>query len=407
MVLVPKKPKRTYNVIFITIDTLRADLGFSGYPKPVTPNLDQLAAKGTVFEHTYSMASFTAKAVGPLHIGKYPSECNRDWGHFTVYYPSNTFMAERLQQKGHRTIGGMCHYYFKWKTGYDQGFDVWDTSAIAPGMADNDISITSDRLTDLALKLLGDPANTSLEGQTVGENEPKRFFAWFHYFDPHLQYVHHAGAPDFKSLPGGAGLRPIYDEEVWFTDKHIGRLIDWVNTQPWAKDTAIVVTADHGEGFGEHGIVGHGREIWNPLVRIPLIVYVPGADPKRVVPNRSSIDFAPTVIDLMGVTAPPGELRGTSLLEDIYGDAGDRDVFIDMPEGQYNEVRHALVYGPAPGMKLLHFGGSRYQLFDLEADPDESKDLSNRADLFTPAKDRMSNFRARLKEVAVSGEKGQ
>ncbi len=62
----------------------------------------------------------------------------------------------------------------------------------------------------------------------------------------------------------------------------------------WAKDTAVIITADHGEGFGEHGIVGHGREIWNPLVRIPLIVYVPGADPKRVVPNRSSVDLAPT-----------------------------------------------------------------------------------------------------------------
>ncbi|HEY8074060.1 MAG TPA: sulfatase-like hydrolase/transferase, partial [Labilithrix sp.] len=401
------KAKRTYNVVYITVDTLRADLGFAGYPKPVTPNIDAFAGKATVFERAYSMASYTAKSVGPTLIGKYPSETFRDWDHFTTYFPSNTFLAERLQKAGHHTFAGMCHYYFNWNTGYKQGFDIFDASAIPPGMGDNDTSITSDRMADLAIAMLGKPSNTQFEASDAGDQ--KRFFAWFHFFDPHLQYVKHPGAPNFASMPGGAALRPGYDEEVWYTDKHIGRLFDFIASQPYANDTAIILTADHGEGFGEHGIVGHGREIWEPLIRVPLIVYVPGNAPRRVPVKRSEIDIAPTVMELMGVEAPPGELRGVSLGADVFAapdaEYAERDVLVDMPEGPYNGIRRALITGKSPGMKLLHFGGPNYNLYDLEADPGESKNLVTDREQFKPILDRFNEVRGRLKEITVTGEK--
>jgi arylsulfatase A-like enzyme len=402
------RAKRTYDVILITVDTLRADLGFAGYPKPVTPNLDALAAKSAVFERAYALASYTAKSVGPDLIGKYPSETLRDWEHFTTYYPANTFIAERIKAAGHHTIGGMCHYYFRWKTGYSQGFEVWDTSAIAPGMADNDTSVTSDRMTKLAVELLGKevPGTTT---ETLESGEPRRFFAWFHYFDPHLQYVKHPGAPDFRSMPGGPSLRAGYDEEVWFTDEYIGKLLDFVAAQPWGQDTAIILTADHGEGFGEHGIVGHGREIWEPLVRVPLVVYVPGAAPRRIAVKRSNIDLAPTILDLMGVSAPPDELRGASLLDDVFAapdaELDERDVYIDMPEGPYNSMRRAIITGPSPGMKLIHFGGRHYALYDLSADPDEKTDLARHDDELQPVLAKMNELRSRLHEIRVTGEK--
>jgi arylsulfatase A-like enzyme len=399
--------RRTYNVIFITVDTLRADLGFAGYPRPITKNLDALAERSTVFEQAYSMASYTAKSVGPMHIGKYPSETLRDWEHFTTYFPANTFVAERVHAAGHRTVGGMCHYYFRWNTGYSQGFDVWDTSAIPQGMADNDTSVTSDRMTDLAEHLLGRPEN-ALPGE-LPDGRRRRFFAWFHYFDPHLQYVKHPGAPDFAKMPGPTPTRAPYDEEVWFTDQWIGKFLDFVSVQEWARDTAIIITADHGEGFGEHGIIGHGREIWQPLVRIPLILYVPDAEGRKVPQKRSSIDIAPTILDLMGIEAPPGELRGKSLADDVFAakDAAlaERDVYIDMPEGPYNDVRRALVTGPSPGLKLIHFGGSRYRLYDLSVDPDEKNDLAGDKDKLDPVLARMNDLRSRLKEVKVTGEK--
>lgn len=404
----PAKPKRTYNVVLFTVDTLRQDLGFAGYPKPVSENIDKLAAKSSVFQRAYSMSSYTAKSMGALLIGRYPSEALRDYEHFTTYYPQNTFVAERAKAAGVRTIGGHCHYYFQWNTGYAQGFDVWDTSAIPPGMGDNDSSITSDRLSDLAIKLLSKPENVT---PAPNGSEPRRFFAWFHYFDPHAQYVHHNGAPAFSSMPGPYQNRSVYDEEVWYTDKHIGRVLDHIASQPWGEDTAIIITADHGEAFGDaHGVKTHGHELWESLVRIPLVVYVPGQAPRKIGVRRSAIDVAPTILELTGAPpAPEGELRGTSLFADVIAPEGtpldERDVYLDMPEGPYNDVRRAILFGPTPGRKLMHFGGSRYGLFDLASDPEEAKDMSSDPEAFKAATERLQQFRAGMSEVAVTGLK--
>ncbi len=431
------KPPRSFNVILITVDTLRPDLGFYGYkPDLISPNLDKLAEKGTVFENAYSMASYTGKAVGPMLIGKYPSETFTEFAHFNTYFESNVFVAERARDAGVRTFAAMCHFYFKLPTGLRQGFDVWDTSALPVGMGDNDTSVTSERMSDAALKLLESAENTSpapLETNNNASNdagnnadpdagaeadaaiskpdagaapaEKRRFFAWFHYFDPHAQYVPHQGAPDLGPPKGPQGAsRLIYDQEVWYTDKHIGRVLDYVASQPWGEDTAIIVTADHGEAFYEHGMLFHGAEIWNELVRVPLLVYVPGAEPRRVAANRSSIDIAPTILDLLGLKQPEeGELRGKSLTPDVYlpkgGEHEVRDVYVDMPQGPFNGPRRALIHGPAPGMKLIHSGGAMYQLFDLAEDPGERKDLSSDKEKLQPMIARMQQLRARLKEV--------
>lgn len=403
------KPTRSYNVIFLTVDTLRPDLGFMKYGKPTSPNLDQVAEKGTVFEQAYSMASYTGKAVGPMLIGKYPSETNTDFSHFNTYFESNVMLAERLRDAGVRTFAGMCHWYFRNPTGLKQGFDVWDTSAIPPGMGDNDNVVTSDRMADLALKLLQNPDNTS-PSSTKEDGDKRRFFAWFHFFDPHAQYVAHEGAPDVSSKGPFGAARTLYDQEVWYTDKHIGRVLDYVASQPWAEDTAIVMTADHGEAFFEHGMSWHGSELWEELVHVPLFVYVPGAEPRRVSQKRSHIDIVPTVLELMGVPLPEdGGLRGTSLLDDVYlpsdAEHAERDVYIDMPQGPFNSVRRAHISGPSPGMKLIHSGGYNYQLFDLAADPDEKKDLSRDKALRDEAIGKMNTFRGGLKEIETKPPK--
>lgn len=430
------RPQRTFNVILITVDTLRPDLGFMGYDKPTSPNLDKVAEKATVFDHAYSMASYTGKAVGPMLIGRYPSETLTNFDHFNTYYDGNVLVAERLHDAGIRTFAGMCHWYFRPSSGLKQGFDVWDTSAIPPGMGDNDTSLTSDRLSDLALRLLKRPENTGGEeagsainggdldddagapagggaggaggvGGVGGAGGKKhRFFAWFHYFDPHAQYVPHEGVPDLTSKGPYGGARTLYDGEIWWTDKHLGRVLDYIASQPWADETAIVMTADHGEAFYEHGMSWHGMEVWEELVHVPLFVYVPGATPKHVTQKRSHIDIAPTILELMGVPLPDDDsLRGTSLLNDVYlpkdGEHEERDVYIDMPAGPYNTLRRAILTGPTPGMKLIHSGGFNYQLFDLAADPDERKNLSNDNEKLQPMIKAMNAYRGRLKEIEV------
>lgn len=446
-VKVPKK-RRTYNVILFTVDTLRTDLGFLGYAKPTSPNLDKIAEQATIFERAYSMASYTGKSVGPMMIGKYPSETYRDFNHFNTYAPKNVMAAERVRdQMNARTFAAHCHWYFRFPTGLNQGFDAWDTSAIPPGMGDNDNSVTSERMSDVALRLLAKPENTSPSGSggssgggaggasdagvnagpfgdggadgglddggipvpnavgTIdgGAGGDRRFFAWFHFFDPHAQYVPHEGAPDFSGGPYPA--KALYDQEVWYTDKHIGKVLDYIKSQPWGEDTAIVLTADHGEAFGDHGMNWHGMEIWESLVRVPLFVYVPGVKPRRVSVKRSHIDVAPTLVELMGGNTDDEELHGKSLLTDVYlpekEEHEERDVFVDMPAGPYNGIRRAIITGPTPGMKLINQGGAAYQLFDLAADPQEKKDLASDKEKLAPVLARMQAMRASLKEVEV------
>jgi choline-sulfatase len=401
---VPARPaalERDFNLILLTVDTLRAgECGFLGYEKPTTPNLDALAAESVVFDRAYAMASYTGKALAPMLIGRYPSETLRDGGHFNTYAGGNTFLAERLQGAGLRTMGAASHWYFKERFGVTQGFDVFDLSAVpTSGQTDTDSTTTSRQLTDSGERLLEGNAGSG------------RFFLWVHYFDPHLQYVAHDGAPDFTdpAHPQGWRMHAAYDGEVWFTDQQIGRLLDYARSQPWWKDTVIVVTSDHGEALAEHGInFQHGWEIWEPLMRIPLIVHVPGVQPHRVPVKRSAIDIVPTILDVMRVQTKPGDLSGQSMLADLLAESGDayaeRDVYLDMPDGPYTHMRRGIIHGATPGKKLVHFGGRQYQLYDLANDPGEHEDLAGDQAELSPMVEALQAKRATLKEIDVKAD---
>jgi arylsulfatase A-like enzyme len=381
------------NLLLITIDTLRGDLGFAGYPKPVSPHLDELAARSVVFEKGYSLASYTGKSVGPLLIGKYPSETHRGFGHFNSYSREDTFVAERIHSAGIRTLSIQAHWYFGPSSGMSRGFDVCDMSAMPnPSLQQaTDATVTGDKLTSAALRVLGDPANTS-----------SRFFGWVHYVDPHADYIAHPGTPDF-----GTGIRAPYDGEVYFTDQQIGRLLDFVSEKPWGKKTAVIVTSDHGEAFGEHHMIRHGMELWEELVRVPYIVFVPGAKPHRIAARRSAIDIVPTILELLHVPPPEGRtpfdfISGRSLLPDLYLPDGEppaaRDVFVDMPQGPYNDERRAFIHDD---LKLYVSAGVRYQLFDLAADPGEKHDIYADAAEVARIVPVYRAFKADLREVSV------
>jgi arylsulfatase A-like enzyme len=289
---------------------------------------------------------------------------------------------------GIQTIGAASHWYWYPWSGLTQGFDDFDLSAKPPdGQGDNDTSVTSKQLSDAAIRVLRKHGGKG------------RFFAWFHYFDPHEQYMPHDGAPSF-----GPGDKGAYDAEVWFTDKHIGRVIDYIQSQPWGSRTAIVVTADHGELFGEHNLRWHGYELWEKLTRVPFIVYVPGVEPHRVPVKRSHIDVVPTMLDLMGVWRPAeGELSGETMIDDVLGGHPyeERDVYMDMPAGPFTKMRHGLIHGPTPGMKLVHLDSGQFQLFDLAADPDEKEDLAADKDKLGPMVELFREKRGTLKEIEV------
>jgi arylsulfatase A-like enzyme len=352
-------PPGPLNVMLLSIDSLRQDMPWAGYPRAIAPNLTKLAAESVVYSHAYSVSSYTAKSVAAFLTSRYPSTLYRSAYFFTDYPTSNVFLAEVLHDQGIRTIGVQGHLYFGRGKHLDQGFDVWE---LVPGItfdATTDKNVTSDKMTDIAIKALSDPA-------TAG----KPFFTWVHYTDPHDEYNKHSESPDF-----GKDNRSRYDSEVFFTDLHVGRLLDFARKQPWWSKTAVIVTADHGEAFGEHGMYKHAFRLWEVLTRVPLIVYAPGAPPHEIHQNRSQIDLAPTIADLAGVHERPASFVGRSLVPELYGKkADDRDpVVLDLPEDINNPETRAIVQGTT---KLIVYGKNRYELYELAADPGELHDLS-------------------------------
>jgi arylsulfatase A-like enzyme len=352
------RPARPLNVLFITVDSLRADVPWLGYSRSIAPNLTRLAEESVVYTRAYSASSYTAKSVATMLSGRYASTLYRDYRFFTRYAPANEFLAEVLAEHGATTLAWHGHLYFGRNSGLEQGFSEWQ---LVPGIKfdpETDNSVTSDKMTALGEELLE---------KTVKPGKP--FFAWAHYMDPHDQYLKHAEAPDF-----GKKARDRYDSEIWYADYHIGKLLDWAHTQAWWKDTAVIVTADHGEAFGEHGMYKHAFELWEVLVRVPLFIYAPAIVKTRIDVRRSHIDLAPTILDLMRVEIP-ADFQGSSLVPELYGETpGPREpILVELSEDSHNPPRRAIIQGR---YKLIDFGREHYELFNLENDPAESVDLS-------------------------------
>jgi hypothetical protein len=336
---------------------------WAGYPREIAPWLTAFQAKHCVtYTQGYALSSYTAKSVVPALVGAYPSEMPRDGYFFTKYADENLFITERIQQLGHRTFQGQAHGYFLPMLKSNQGYDE---TRLLPGVNLNAVKgVVDDRLLELALKMLSDPANVTPAGG-------KRFFGYFHFMDPHHTYVKHAGHPDF-----GPKARDRYDNEVHHTDALVGKLVDHARKQPWGKQTVFIFTGDHGEGFGEHGHYRHAYELWESLIKVPLIICIPGNRPQKLAVRRSHIDLAPTVADLMQVPADP-PFRGTSLVPELLGEkVKERRIVVDLPRCDLMDRRRAVI---ADGYKIIGFGDDNsFKLYNLDADPNEEVDLVKR-----------------------------
>ena len=385
--LIPKN----LNVVLLTIDTVRADVMSDA--RHVTPNLEKLAQRGVRYTHAYSPASYTGKSVGPFMIGKHSSETQRDFSHFNAFR-KEPFVQQRLQNAGIRTISVQGYWYFyQAPYGFERGFDVLD-SAASPGQGyvEGDRTTNADKQADRVIEQLKNPDNIS-----------RQFYLWSHFTDPHAEYVAHAGF-DF-----GTDSKGKYLGEVAFVDQQLGRIFEAISSSSFAERTAIIVSSDHGEAFGEHGMTRHGFELWEPLIRVPLIIYVPTVKSRPIDARRSLIDLVPTILDLMG--APPATnerndfLSGESLGPDLFAsDEGveSRPVFVDMSAGPNNAERQAYISG---NLKLIASNGRPLGLYDIDADPDERHDLLDKAELRSKALAEYKAFRGQLRVVQIAEPK--
>ncbi len=383
----PEPPSPPFNVLLLTIDSLRADMPWAGYPRPIAPHLQALHDRAIDYPRAYSISSFTSKSLGGLLSGHYPSELARTGVFFTHYFGSNTMLCESLADAGVPCVAGQAHEYLaKGNAGVEQGFRDW---RVVPGITfdfNKDPYVTSDKLTKLAIDMLGDASLTA-----------RPFLAWFHYMDPHDEYQTHDG-PHWGTHP-----RDRYDEEVLFTDGWIGKLLDFVSAQPWATRTVIAVSADHGEAFGEHNEIRHGHELYEELVHVPMFFVVPGRGPRTIDVPRSQIDLAPTLRALFALPEDPS-LTGRSFAPELLGaePAPGRDVVCDLPQDDWDERRRSLLHD---GLKLISFGDDkRFELYDLAHDPREQSDLFwKRRDLAVPMVERYKDAGRAIRDVAPTG----
>ena len=376
--------KRPKNLVFITVDTLRAELGYAGYNRDISPNIDRLAEKSLVFDNAYSLASYTGKSIGPLLIGKYPSETHRGWHHFNQYGPPDILLQKRLKDSGFYNVSVQGYWYFGKPSGFDRDFDIVDLSSQPKeAKVEGDRTINGDLIASRAIE------------RFASRDRAKPFFMWVHFMDPHQEYMPHEGI-DFGSSP-----RDKYDGEVAFVDQQIGRLLDVIREESEG-ETAIVITSDHGEAFGEHGLSAHGRELWEELVRVPWIVFSPNLKSAHVKSRVSHVDLVPTLLDLLGVQAEDGELSGQSLLHAAEKpETLSKSIFIDMPAGPYNSDRQAYIEGD---LKLITTKGAPVGLYNLASDPGEKNNLLSVSTKTESIYLNFTKFREELKTVYVKAQ---
>jgi len=355
------------NVIVIAIDTLRADR----LDAERMPHTFALAQKGTTFTRAYSQAPNTPRSFPSFLTSRFPSEVR--WLKLVMNFPpmlpvaDNTTIFDVLKGAGYRTIGIFSHFYTKREYGVARGFDEWDNTG-ALTLIDSNTDVAAPRITARVVAKL----------RELGKQKDRRFALWTHLFDPHSAYVTHPEFPVKKS--GFAGLADRYDGEVKFTDKHVGIILDALKEAGLADNTAIVILSDHGEAFGEHTFGGermyfHGQTIYDELLKVPLVIYVPGMAPRVVEERVMLVDVAPTIADL--VKAPrPASFHGHSLLPAMLGSpVAPRPIYAELlPTPSWNYHWRSIIDGH---MKLIHkISEGSLELFDLSVDPTEQTNLA-------------------------------
>ncbi len=359
------RPRR-YNVLWVAIDTLRADrMGWAGYRRHLTPHLDRLAAQSVVFDRAYSPSNRTSLTFPALFTGRYTSELHRGHGYFVRLKPDNTFLAGLFRDAGYKTIGSASHFAFDPYYGLSHGFEVWQLYADRDRKVMNRM-VTADVVTKRAMALLAPFTPVGSPKQT------RPFYLFLHYLDPHLRYVRHRRKPRF-----GTSRTDRYDGEIFYVDQHIGQLLSFMRQKHLLEDTVIVVTSDHGECLGEHGNISHGHTLNECELRVPLLLHVPGLGHRRIRRAVSTLDLPRTLLALVGLRAPAA-LQGLSWLPWLRTGLPlpPRLVYSEVVRGPYGRMSRALIQYP---FKLVQWPlKGQTLLYRLDQDPGETRDLSKR-----------------------------
>ncbi len=417
------------NLIVITLDTVRADhVSAYGYARATTPQLDRFAQRATLFEHAYANSPYTLSTHASLFTGLLPSEHGAHPVPFSLtsrpddysLRPNVPTLAERLRSRGYATAAVAANggYLGRW-TGLDRGFEyydcyrprflrlpplfvplLWRFDERVAARFSNEATRNAAQITDAALAWL----------REAPPGQP--FFLFVNYYDPHHPYTPpaefrrlHLPRPDLApvtlsliqgDLERGRRLTPQeraylvgqYDGELSFMDRELGRLIRELGSRNLYDASAIVVTSDHGEFFGEHGLIQHERDLFEEVLRVPYVVKAPGQSHGHRDSERIGLDETPALVEAL--------LQGGQLTDWLRSRDPDRllvaEYWTTARLHRVNPLRYR-----APAMRALLRGRYKLierlsmpaQLFDLAADPREGHDLLKAAEPASAVASRM------------------
>jgi arylsulfatase A-like enzyme/cytochrome c-type biogenesis protein CcmH/NrfG len=362
------------NVVLITLDTTRADrMGFLGSQRGLTPHLDALARQGIVFSRAYAHVPLTTPSHAAILTGTYP-QFNHVVDLGDPLAPGIPYLPEVLHQHGYETaafVGGVVlDPQGGTARGFDRGFDIYD-AGFHKRQSGEDRYQSEERRADVVVD------------HAIGwiDKHPQRpLFLWVHIYDPHDPY----DPPEpYKSRYAS----DLYDGELAYTDAAVGKLLAGLRTHGLYENAIVAVMADHGEAFGEHGERRHGVFVYDETIHVPLLFKLPaqryaGA---RVDGRAGLADVAPTILQVLGITAP-AEMQGLSLLSTMNQEgprhpspdksttAAERPVYA---ESQYAHIAFGWsVLRAWRAGKYLYVQAPRRELYDEAADPQALHNLS-------------------------------
>jgi len=387
-----KASPKDLNILLVVIDTLGAKhLGSYNPALTHSPRIDALALKGLRFSNAFATSSWTKPTIASIFTSRMPYMHGVIGPKMKLSDKFNT-IAELMSKAGFDTVGIVSHIFVAADQGFAQGFAGYH-QVNDPKHVHN--TITSELVSNQAINWLK-------ARQATRSSRP--FFMFLHYFDPHFCYQHH---PDHSLTNGYAGqLKPnmsmkalfgrrskfspddwtyltgLYHEEIAYTDAQIGRVLDYFQTAGLEDKTLVVLTADHGEEFGEHRSLAHTRTLYDELIHIPLIFSLPGQIRQGVsqVPV-SQLDLLPTMLSLAGIDHWEQEWQGINLTPYLLADAQvapARDLYAEV---SYVSLKnridpHKISVRSGKYKAIFNIKTHRWQLFDLERDPGELNNIA-------------------------------
>lgn len=397
------------NVVLVTIDTLRADhLSCYGYDRPTSPFLDEVARSGARFDEPVAAAAWTKPATGTILTGLYPSRHGALYHGSSLQIPEGEqTLAEAFREAGYATAGFVTNPNIKRVFEFDRGFQEYFDSPV-----EDTITLAAIRgsvFGGLVMRWARHQFNWKYENDVLQMNEhilswlaknrDQRFFLYLHYIDPHIPYSppepyksqftrERDGFPLFNERKREVGL-DLYDGEIRYVDEGLSHVADALREFGMWENTLFVVTSDHGEEFFEHGVLGHGFSLYQPVIRVPLLMTGPGVPEGVVVRDPVPIvDLAATLVELAGLGRDRlGDGRSFAhALDDRAPVAGTGELFIENEYGQDHGDNRSFVFsGVRSGRwKLVLTERNEFYppeehgasaLYDLAADPLEQDNL--------------------------------